>query len=225
MVESWRDGVACEKCWEEIESQRAMLDLCVKCGTQLPALPAQARIGDRRCGRCDDYAFSLARACGPYSGALREHILWLKSHPRIPARLRGLLSATLSRHIQLAECESIVPMPLHAERLAERTYNQAEVIAEAVSSLTGLRVDTASVVRIKKTERHRAGMGAKERARSLEQAFSIRAPRSVENRVVLVIDDVMTTGSTAHEISSTLLEAGARAVNVLTLAHAISVYH
>ncbi len=113
-------------------------------------------------------------------------------------------------------------MPLHPSRLAERKFNQAEIIANALSSATGLRVDEASIVRVKATARHRAGMGARERARSLKLSFRVRAPRLIENRNVIIVDDVMTTGSTAHEIARTLIEGGARAVNVLTLARAAS---
>ena len=113
-------------------------------------------------------------------------------------------------------------MPLYPERLAERGFNQAEVIARELAGLTGLRVDSTAVVRVKKTERHRAGMGARERARSLEKAFRVRAPRLVEGRVALLVDDVMTTGSTAGELARALLESGARSVNVLTLARAMN---
>ena len=118
--------------------------------------------------------------------------------------------------------ESIIPMPLHPKRLAERGFNQAEVIARELAALTGLRVNPTAVIRVKKTERHRAGMGARERARSLEKAFRVRAPRLVEGRVALLVDDVMTTGSTADEIARALLDGGARTVNVLTLARAMN---
>jgi predicted amidophosphoribosyltransferase len=63
-------------------------------------------------------------------------------------------------------------------------------------------------------------MAARERARSLERAFNVRASRLIEGRGLLVVDDVMTTGSTAHEIAETLLRANARSVHILTLARA-----
>ncbi len=112
-------------------------------------------------------------------------------------------------------------MPLHPARYAERTFNQAETIAVALSATTGIRVDTASVIRSKQTPKHRIGMGAPERARSLAHAFRVRAPRLIRDRTVLVVDDVMTTSSTAHELANILLAEGARAVNVLTIARAV----
>ncbi|MGE0127424.1 MAG: ComF family protein [Blastocatellales bacterium] len=226
MIESWRDGVACSKCWLEIEQKSLSGDFCAKCGARLqplhPHIPSRIEAVDRRCGRCDQFTFGFARACGPYEGALRESVLRLKLHPHIPARLREALRRTFSALPESHLIESIVPVPLHPDRLAERGFNQAEVIARELISLAGLRLDSMAVIRVKKTERHRAGMGARERARSLEKAFRIRAPRLVEGRVALIVDDVMTTGSTARELAETLLDGGARNVSVLTLARAES---
>jgi ComF family protein len=222
MVETWRDGLACAKCWEEIEGSSWLASFCAKCGLSLQPLPSHVSRSERRCGRCDDLAFACARACGPYEGALRESVLWLKTYPHLARRLRRLLIATFSSATELHSSESIIPMPLHPSRLAERTFNQSEIIAAALASATGLRLDTASLARIKKTEMHRAGMGVRERSASLQKAFRVRAPRLIEDRIVLLIDDVMTTSSTAHESAQTLLEGGARAVNVLTLARAVS---
>ncbi len=224
MIESWRDGVACHDCWQEgeekIEQVRTQNDFCVKCGMPLPALPVLVFTGERRCERCDELAFGVARACGIYEGALRESVLWMKFHPQLPHRLRAQLRTGFADLNAKQPLESILPVPLHADRLAARTFNQAEVIARELAALTGLRVDAASLVRVRHTEKHRAGMAASERARSLEKAFRVRAPRLIEGKSVLLVDDVMTTGSTAHAIAEVLLAGGARSVSVLTLARA-----
>ena len=112
----------------------------------------------------------------------------------------------------------ILPVPLHPARERKRGFNQAQVIAEALSRATRLRLDCASLVRVGETTRHRAGMDAAQRANSLKGAFRVRAARGVVNRRVLVVDDVMTTAATANEVASSLLDAGAREVCVLTLA-------
>lgn len=218
MIESWRDGVACANCWAEIEAAREDMEFCLKCGMALRPLPSNTTTGQRRCGRCDEFAFSLARACGPYDGALRESVLWLKSHPQVSRRLQELLRAAFERTGELRQCESILPVPLHTERLAARGFNQAEVIGRALAAITALRVDAAAVVRVKPTVKHSVGMGSRERAKSLDDAFRVRAPRLVEGRALLLVDDVMTTSSTANEIARTLLNAGATSVSVLTLA-------
>jgi competence protein ComFC len=219
VIESWRDGVACSACWHEVEQEAA--DFCAKCWTPLTRAP-RAEAGARACGRCDHFAFDVVRSCGPYRGAMRETVLRLKLTPHIPQRLRGALRRAFDALPDSDLIDSIIPTPLHPERLAERGFNQAEVIARELAALTGLRVDSTAVIRIKKTERHRAGMGVRDRARSLEKAFRVRAPRLVSGRVALLVDDVMTTGSTADEIARALLDGGARTVNVLTLARAMN---
>jgi len=224
MIESWRNGVACDQCWQEAELklQPAQCDLCAKCGLPLSVLPSYVTTDERRCGRCDELSFSRARACGVYEGAIRESVLWLKYRPQVAPRLRELLRRAFFDLNEKQEIESIIPVPLHPKRLAERTFNQAEIIAHELAAVSGLRVDAASLVRVRHTERHRAGMAARERARSLEKAFRVRAPRLVEGRAVLLVDDVMTTGSTTDAIARTLLGGGASAVHVLTLARAAS---
>jgi len=223
-IESWRDGVACAQCWENAASNWQQQKLCAKCGAPLPPLAPHLQVVERECGSCCDFAFSTARACGVYDGALLESVLWLKAHPQIPLRLRQLICAAFVAQPVLHQSESIIPVPLHPTRLAERSFNQAELIADVLARQTGLRVDTASLLRVKATERHRAGMDARERAKSLRRAFRVHAPRLIAKRVVLLVDDVMTTGTTTHEIAQTLLEGGAKAVNVLTVARAASVF-
>ena len=224
IIESWRDGVACAACWREVENRleqiHAQKSLCGKCGLPLQSFPQTNQLEDQRCGKCEEMAFSLASACGVYEGALRENVLRLKSQPYISVRLRELLQTTAINLQKKLPSESIIPVPLHSDRLADRQFNQAEIIAYELGQILGLPVDTVSLVRTHHTEKHRAGMGVRERAHSLEKAFKVRAPRLIENKAVLLVDDVMTTGSTANEIAQTLLKSGAQSVNVLTLARA-----
>jgi ComF family protein len=223
-IEVWGDGVVCTSCWEAAAALWQTRALCVKCGSPLRALAVQLQTPTRECGKCREFAFALARAAGAYEHAMLESILWLKRHPHLPPRLCALLCATFDQIAEFQECETILPVPLHVTRQSERSFNQAELIAAVLAKHTGLRVNTASLLRVKPTERHRAGMGVDERAKSLRKAFRLYAPRLIAGRHVLVVDDVMTTGSTAHEIAQTLLDGGARSVKVLTLARAVSVY-
>jgi ComF family protein len=170
-------------------------------------------------------AFTCARSCGAYQGALRESVLRLKRYPQLSPRICELLHSALVRLSEVQAIESIIPVPLHPLRQRSRGFNQAEILARALSEATGLYVNTVSLIREKETEMHRAGMSQAARARSLRKAFRVRAPRLIEDRAVLMVDDVMTTGSTAHEIADTLLKAGARSVSVLTLARAVTLFH
>ncbi len=220
LLASLADGVACQRCWRAEETKRLSFDYCEKCDASLPRLQLQAQA--RRCGLCDDFAFTAARACGNYAGALRESVLRFKLQPEFPAHLKQLLTATFWQLPNAAEIELLLPVPLHATRQQERTYNQAEVIARALSQVTGLPTVISALTRAKETEPHRAGMDAKARLQSLRGAFAVHAPRLLLDRTVLLVDDVMTTGSTAHEIAQTLRANGVRTVSVLTLARAVN---
>ena len=107
MVESWRDGVACSKCWDEVGP---IAPACAKCGLSLRMLPAQLEIDQRRCGLCEELAFTHARSCGPYEGALRENVLWLKANPQVPPRLRELLCAAFEDLHEMEPVESLIPV-------------------------------------------------------------------------------------------------------------------
>lgn len=216
--DSLRDGVACQRCWREAEQARWNFDVCEKCDASLPQL--QLRPQMRRCGLCEELAFAYARACGLYRGAFRESVLRLKVQPELPLYLREVLHETFWLLPNASEIEAILPVPLHSTRQHERQFNQAEVVAQALSRETALPVLVSALIRTKATERHRGGMDAQARQQSLRGAFAVRAPRLIQERVILLVDDVLTTGSTAHEIAQTLLEQGARAVSVLTLTRA-----
>jgi ComF family protein len=114
----------------------------------------------------------------------------------------------------------IIPVPLHPERERERGFNQAVLLARELSRLSGLSLDEYSVVRRVHTERHRAGMDAKARRQSVAEAFAVRHPESVAGQLVLLVDDVFTTGATVSACASALKEAGAAEVFVLTIARA-----
>jgi ComF family protein len=115
----------------------------------------------------------------------------------------------------------VIPVPLHREREKQRGFNQAAIVAEALARKFNLHLDKHSLVRIKPTERHRAGMDATDRAKSVERAFKVVRPGLVEGASVLLVDDVMTTGSTIGAATSALIEAGAKRVNVLTIARVV----
>lgn len=218
MIDSLDDGVACRRCWLAAENARLSLDYCVKCDASLPRLRLQTQ--GRRCGECDELAFTAARACGSYRGAFRESVLQLKVQPELPKYLRRSLHETFWLLPNAQEIEAILPVPLHATRQHERQFNQAEVLAQALSHATALPVLRSAVIRTKATELHRGGWDAQARQQSLRGAFTIHAPRLLERRTLLLVDDVMTTGATAHEMAQTLRANGIQEISVLTLARA-----
>jgi ComF family protein len=216
-VEARADGAACAACWQKTRTFGEEDLICWKCGVLAPgSVPEESR-QEVRCRRCNAEAFTAARACGAYEGALRACVLALKREPHVATRLAHLLFET-QRRAPLASATRIVPVPLHPERMRERGFNQAAMIGHAVARLTALPLDEWSLVRTIHTERHRAGMDARGRRESVEAAFKVERPRLIERENILLVDDVFTTGATVSSCASALKEAGAQDVFVLTVA-------
>lgn len=229
-VESYDDGIVCATCWSD-ESVTSFLHqqfVCFKCG--VPIIDSSsgtnspvAKEEHRFCGVCTGSPFTLARSCGAYTGALEASILFMKTHPHICARLREILRETFLRHREALAVDVVIPVPLHRMRERTRGFNQATMIAQSLArSFEELRLDERSLVRVKDTERHRAGMDVVDRRRSVAGAFEVVRPRLIEGAAVLLVDDVYTTGSTVSSAASALVAAGAIRVGVFTVSRVLA---
>lgn len=207
-VEQRRFGVACEQCWRETRIFADDEEICCKCGAPGP-----------RCGRCEEMAFTAARAVGMYRGALRESVLQLKRQPYLPRHVEELLTAAVRRE-PLSLSTRVAPVPLHPKRLKTRGFNQALIVAEAVSKSLKLPLDDVSLVRVSSTEKYRAGLDRKGRRDTVAGAFAVTHPRLVTGESILLVDDVFTTGATVSACAAALRDAGAMDVFVLTIGRA-----
>lgn len=216
-VESRALGPACARCWEQTHFFTGAETLCWKCGTPSPAIVPLETCEQVRCRRCETDAFTAARACGVYEGALRASVLQLKREPNICRKLIEQLINTQQQY-PLSEATLIVPVPLHPEREKARGFNQAALIAEALSRAVSLPFDQNSLVRTHHTARRRAGMDAKGRRDTVADAFRVTHPAVIAGERALLVDDVFTTGATVSSCAKTLLSAGASQVFVLTIA-------
>src|SRR5213593_4006757 len=139
-VESRHDGIACANCWKATRLFAEDDTLCWKCGAFTRAGVSEDRRRAIRCGKCDDDAFTAARACGFYEGALRASILQLKREPHVASRLGRLMLTALKR--QLAnQATVIVPVALHPDRETERGFKQAAIPARELAKKAALRED------------------------------------------------------------------------------------
>ena len=216
--EERRFGVACEKCWNATRILNGAETICWKCGL-LSEEVSPARLDEVRCRRCEAQSFTAARAVGPYEAALRVSVLELKRQPHISQHLETLLVAAARRE-PLNLSTRIIPVPLHARRLRSRGFNQASVLAEALSRGLQLPLDEVSLVRVSSTEKYRAGLDAKGRQDTVAGAFEVRHPRLIANENILLVDDVFTTGATVSACAEALTAAGAKNVFVLTISRA-----
>ncbi|MCD7837202.1 MAG: ComF family protein [Lachnospiraceae bacterium] len=112
--------------------------------------------------------------------------------------------------------DALVPIPLHKSRRKKRGYNQAELIAEAVSGYSGIPVYKKLLRRVKNTKPLKL-QNPVERQNNLKKAFII-AQNDVKLDTILIIDDIYTTGSTIDEAAAVLRKAGVKNIYFITLA-------
>lgn len=216
-VESRALGAACANCWQKTQLFSGAETLCWKCGLPATGTVPHEKREQVRCHRCDEDAFTAARACGAYEGALRASVLRLKHQPHLCRKLRDQLVKTQKQY-PLNKATRIVPVPLHPEREKARGFNQATLIGRELSRAASLPLDEVSLLRTFHTNRHRAGMDAKGRRETVADAFRIAYPALITGERVLLVDDVFTTGATVSSCAEALLAAGAAEVFVLTIA-------
>ncbi len=117
--------------------------------------------------------------------------------------------------------DAIIPVPLHISKERTRGFNQSEVIASGISASTGIEVITGNLSRIMKTG-SQTRRGRYERWENVASVFTVVDPGSIRGKHLLLVDDVITTGSTIEGCASVLDAAGCRAVSAVALAASIA---
>jgi ComF family protein len=210
------DGQAlCARCWSAIRFIAP--PLCPVYGTPFSYEMGEGIVSAE--ALADPPPFRRARSAAIYGDVARRLVHQLKYYDR--PHLAHVMARTMRRagHELVSEPMLIIPVPLYRWRLWGRRFNQAALLAEAVSKLTGLPADPFILQRVKAT-RQQVGLSAAQRADNVRGAFRVaphEAPR-IARLPVLLIDDVYTSGATAKAAARALLRAGAASVDVLTFA-------
>ncbi|MBO4902124.1 MAG: ComF family protein [Lachnospiraceae bacterium] len=186
---------------------------CMKCGKELRD---DAQI---YCADCQVHAhdFDSGRSLLLYNEPMRKSIYRFKYDGRkeYAAYYGQILAQTFAQWIASVNPDVLIPIPLHKDRLKKRGYNQAELIANALSAYVSVPVNNRLLIRGIRTEKQKE-LNVSERENNLKKAF-----KSTENDVklysALLIDDIYTTGATADAAAACLKEAGIRRVHILTL--------
>ena len=205
-------GPLCPACWEALPRHGGAL---CRCGCPLPLSAAPS------CGRCRRALtpFECGASLGPYEGTLRTLVHELKYRGRrgVAERLADALLREAPVRGLLTPDAVLVPVPLHPRKRWERGFNQSELLAAALGRRSALSVVPAALVRRKDTP-PQAGLSAAARRKNVAGAFFVGRPVQVAGRVVVLVDDVTTTGATAAACARALRASGATAVRLLTAA-------
>jgi ComF family protein len=139
---------------------------------------------------------------------------------RLAKPLGAFLAEYKDPEFPFADFELILSVPLHPRRLRQRGFNQSLLLARRVNRMHSIPLDFTALQRTRHTE-PQTQLSGPERRENIRGAFEVRRPEGIVEKHILLIDDVFTTGATVQECSRVLLKAGAKRVDVLTLARAL----
>ncbi|MBS3818209.1 ComF family protein [bacterium] len=217
-LEQPKERVVCRSCWESLNFRLPSSCLC--CGRFFAP-----EVEPHFCSQClqNPPPFSLHLSCGEYKGKLKEIILLFKyrGYKLLGRNLAYFADQVLGNEKRLWwGTQVITPVPIHPRRKKERGFNQAQVLAkelsryERIEFIKGLIKETHSFPQ--------AGLSMEERSKNVKGTFSVKEGALIKGKVVVLVDDVFTTGATVKECSSVLRKAGAQEVRVITLAQTLS---
>lgn len=163
--------------------------------------------------------YSRARIVASYDSVIRNLIHNYKYRDNEQALSQFGRWLETSAHDLLNETDLIIPVPLYWSRLWSRRFNQAAELTKILSKRTEIPHDLMTLKRVKRTKTQ-VGMSATQRRNNVAGAFKVEAKHKhrIENKNIILLDDVITTGATIDACAKTLLRAGATNVNILALA-------
>lgn len=207
----------CQRCCSHFHFEGR--PVCFRCSApQPPASPPTDRCYFCRKRR---YRFAETRALGLYAGTLREAVLRMKrpGQEALTFALAHLLADDLATRPLAAPPDLLIPTPMHWWRRLQRGINGPELLAEVLSQR--LQCDCEPRwVRMRRRTAKQGTLAPGERLRNLRGALSVHHRAELTGRHVVVVDDVMTSGATAHEMAKVLRRSGAARVSVLVVARA-----
>lgn len=220
VCKQWSAGGLCASCEQRFCTHPPR---CRRCALVLPAAAGAEAGAGLVCGQCleapapwqhavcaEDYAF-------PWSGLITE--FKFRGDVGLASLLADRLAAALRQAPQALNVDLLLPVPLSAQRLRERGFNQAWELTRRLARVFGLKAEPDLLQRPVDTA-HQVDLSVQDRARNLRGAFMVEPSRreALSGRRVALVDDVMTTGATFRAATYALLAAGALSVDVWAVA-------
>lgn len=228
---------ACLLCQQNLPDEMRDNSLCTGCrGTidlNIPPFCTQCsrHLGTtgKICRQCSDasHDFDEAWAAALYNKEMRHliHLFKYAGKTGLAKEFsRSIVSFLEQYSIRLNSYDLVTAVPLHSSRMRERGYNQGELLARQVAAALNIPCAPEILSRARATE-YQARLSPKQRWTNIDGAFRIKHPERFQNKSILVVDDLFTTGTTASEIAKILKRSGAARVGILTLAIADSDQH
>ena len=195
--------------------------MCERCGAKMFARAT----GELLCAECrsSEPHFDRAFSATIYNDAMKALVHRYKYGMRryLAAVFGEWMIDFVHRHIDTAELDAIVPVPLHWRRFQYRSFNQAVALAQPLAREFGLPI-VRHALRRRRHTRPQVELGPKERVENIKDAFRVRRAERIAGKRLLLVDDVYTTGATINECARVLAEAGAASVVAFTLTRPIS---
>lgn len=214
----------CDECTRSIKAIEG--SVCEVCGERVP--DAAHAVSETKCMLCRRarLPFAKAVAYGSYDGALRGMIHLLKYEAMLPAAdsLAELLAPVMQSLAEKCEGQTfVIPVPLYRSKQRQREFNQSELIARATLKRlpqeirAKLELANSALVRLRDT-RSQTGLTRHQRRENMRGAFTVNDADKIKGHDVILVDDVLTTGTTAAECARVLRRAGAKKIYVATVA-------
>lgn len=207
----------CEDCWNALVL--LPFPYCPYCKS---FLESEDEIENHQCAHLSkpkDRRILVVRSLGTFDEYYQKLIHRLKYDKKINLgkRLAQRLGERVAQDRGFAECDLVIPVPLHRARHRERGFNQSEILSEGIARVAGLAL-AKDILKRKKHTKDQTYLNAQQRTENVRGAFVVTRPERVDGRKIVLVDDVMTTGATLNECARMLQEAGATMIFAATLA-------
>lgn len=215
------NGYFCPECWNLPD--RIKLPFCTVCGRPHEASAGFGPVQNFPCAECRSLKpppYRRVFGAAAYDGAISEAIKLFKFYdrPAIASLLADVMVEFAEREMNCEQYDDLVPVPLHRVHQRDRGFNQAQLLAKRLLPAFPRSRLNESLLRIRPTRRQVSLKNIEERLKNVVGAFAVTPEEHFEDRIVLLIDDVVTSGGTASECARALKRAGAAHVDVFAAA-------